>query len=85
MKNGIHKKSISGIYDSYDKGKIPICGMDDMKFTYLLADLARRCGEYEISVKMLSEVMLSRKVGTALKNKARDLYDLLKEESKKNK
>jgi hypothetical protein len=42
--------------------------MDDMKFTYLLADLARRCGEYEISVKMLSEVMLSRKVGTALKN-----------------
>lgn len=76
------KKAYEGFMLAMQKETFPICGMDDSKYTYLCADLARRNKDYTISVKLLSQVLVSRNAGTALKNKARDLYDVLKEESK---
>ncbi len=75
-------KAYEGFMNAMSKEKFPICGMEDVKFTYLCADLARRTKDFTVASKMLSEVMVSRKAGTALKNKARDVYELLKEESK---
>jgi len=77
------KKAYEGFMAAMIREKFPICGMDDMKFTYLCADLARRCKEYTPATKMLSEVLISKKAGTALKNKAREVYDLMKEDMSK--
>lgn len=76
------KKAYEGFMSALSKEKFPICGMDDVKFTYLCADLARRCKDYNSATKLLSEVLVSKKAGTALKNKAREVYELIKEESK---
>lgn len=77
------KKAYEGFMAAMSKEKFPICGMEDMKFTYLCADLARRCKDFTAATKMLSEVLVSKKSGTALKNKAREAYDLMKEDMNK--
>ena len=76
------KKAYEGFMSALSREKFPICGMDDVKFTYLCADLARRCKDFPCATKLLSEVLVSKKAGTALKNKAREVYDMVKEESK---
>ena len=50
------------------------------------ARLSGNTGYYNTAAtKMLSEVLVSKKSGTALKNKARDAYDLMKEDMNKQK
>ena len=63
---------------SRSKEDFPICGMDEATFDYLLADLAFRLGKYEISAKLASSVIVSRTATRKLKEKARDLRDIIK-------
>lgn len=76
------KKAYQGFTAAMNKERFPICGMDDMKYIYLCADLARRCKEFQTSSKLVSEILVSKTAGNALKNKARDLFDLIKEDIK---
>lgn len=81
------KKYIQSAYDgfsmSFSKENPPICGMDENTITYLLADLARRCGDMDNSKKYLSMVLTAKSASSKLKERARDLKDIiLQEESR---
>ena len=62
------------------KEVFPICGMDESTFLYVTADLARRCKDYTTALKLVSEVITSRVAGTKIKDRARELKELLKKE-----
>lgn len=64
----------------------PMCGMDDSVVSYLLAALAVRLGKLDEASKLISRVITSRVAKESLKEKARDLKDIImkKQEANKN-
>lgn len=80
------KKYIStayeGFVDAMKSERFPICGMDESTFVYVTADLARRCKDYEVSAKLVSQLLVSKTTSSKVKERARELKELLKEEVK---
>ena len=57
--------------------------MDEYTYTYVTADLARRCKDYETSAKLLSQIITSRGASAKVKERAREVRDLIKQELKR--
>lgn len=74
------RNAYEGFSDAFMKEQFPLCGMDESTATYLVADLARRSGNYEDANRWLSRVITSRQAGERIKNKARELKDLIRED-----
>lgn len=72
-----------GFTQAYLKEDFPMCGMDEISVTYLVADLARRTGRYDEANRWISKVLTSRNANERIKNKARDIKELLQKESGK--
>lgn len=76
------KSAYEGFSFSYSKEIPPICGMNIDTLTYLLADLARRCGDYENCKRYIAAVFNSRNANSRLKERARELKELLSDQEK---
>lgn len=74
------EKAYEGFKVAFSTEEYPMCGMDDMTVAYLIGDLARQLGKYEEAAKQVSLVITSRKANDRIKEKARDLRDMIKEE-----
>lgn len=70
-------KAYEGFAEAYSKENFPMCGMDEATITYLLADLARRTGKTEDALRYISKVIVSRDANERIKDKARQLKDLM--------
>ncbi len=70
----------SGFESAFTKESFPMCGMDELTVTYLVAELARRIGKYEESSRWISRVLTSRVANERIKNKARDIKELLNQQ-----
>ncbi|MDD7403917.1 MAG: DUF2225 domain-containing protein [Butyribacter sp.] len=75
------KELLTNAYDgfmvAFSRESFPMCGMDEMTVTYLIAELARRIGKYEESSRWISRVLTSREANERIKNKARDIKEKL--------
>ena len=69
-----------GFTQAFMKENFPICGMDELTSSYLVADLARRSGKYEEALRWISKVITAREANERIKNKARELKELIREE-----
>lgn len=76
------KSAYEGFTLSYSKEVPPICGMDINTLTYLLAELARRCGDYENSKRYVATIFNSRNVNSRLKERAKELKEVLLNQEK---
>lgn len=70
-------KAYEGFLGAFSKEMFPMCGMDEHTTTYLVADLARRCGKYDESKRWLSKVLTSRDAKERIKAKAREIKELM--------
>jgi len=70
-------KAYQGFSDAFSKERFPMCGMDEITTTYLVADLARRAGRFNEANRFISKVIISRNTPERIKQKARDLKDLI--------
>lgn len=70
-------KAYNGFGTAVQSEMFPICGMDEMTFNYLYAELARRTGDIDMAKKMVGTVLISKSATSALKEKARVLKELL--------
>lgn len=70
-------KAYQGFADAFSKEHFPMCGMDEITTTYLVADLARRSGKFDEAYRFISKVIISRQTPERIKQKARDLKDLI--------
>lgn len=71
----LYKNACEGFTTAIQTEPFPMCGMDDMTVTYLVAALNTEIGEYDIALRMLGEVITNAAVKNNLKDKARDLKD----------
>lgn len=71
----LYQNACEGFTTAIQTEPFPMCGMDDMTVTYLVAALNTEIGEYDIALRMLGEVITNPAVKNNLKDKARDLKD----------
>lgn len=77
------KNACEGFKAAYSKESFPMCGMDEITMTYLIADLCRRVGLFDESSRWISRVLTSRGANERIKNKARDLKELLEKDKER--
>ena len=74
------KQGLEGLNDAYYAEDFPIYGMDKYSCMYLIGELNRRIGHSENSLVWFSNVITTPNVKQSLKELARDMKDLIKEE-----
>jgi uncharacterized protein (DUF2225 family) len=72
-------KAYIGFEEAFSKENFPMCGMDEITMTLLMAELARKTGKYDESGRWVSKVLTSRDANERIKQKARDIKELLKD------
>lgn len=89
-KSALHEQELEFLSSAYDgfneamsKENYPICGMDENTMFCMLADIGRRVGHYEEAGRLISRVIVSRNAPERIKNKARDIKELIVEELSK--
>ena len=78
--NEFIEKAYLGFKEAFIKETFPMCGMDEVTCTYLVADLARRSGDYDDASHWVSKVLVSRNATERIKEKARDIKGMIREE-----
>lgn len=68
-----------GFLSAFSKETFPMCGMDEITMTYLIADLARRSEKYDEASRWISKVLISREANERIKSKAREIKELIKQ------
>lgn len=76
------ENAYNGFLEAFPKEMFPMCGMDENTVSYLVADLARRIGKYEDASRWVARVLASRNANDRIKEKSRELKDLITEEIK---
>lgn len=74
------KNAFEGFEAAFPKENFPMCGMDESTVTYLVAELARRCGNYDKANRWISQVITSRNTPDRVKEKARAIKELIKQD-----
>lgn len=72
------KMAYEGFLYAFGKEMPPICGMDQWTCSYLVAELARQCGDTDNAKKLLSDLIMSRSASQKIKEKAKQIRDLMK-------
>lgn len=66
-----------GFHEAALKEDYPVCGMDEMTMYCMLADIGRRIGRYDEAGRLISKVIVSRTATDRIKNKAREIKELI--------
>jgi len=78
------QKAYEGFNEAILKEAFPMCRMDESTVSLLIADLARRTHKYEEASRWLSKILVSRNSNERIKEKAREIKDLMRESLSKN-
>ncbi len=73
------KRALDGFVLARQSETPPIAGMDELTLDYLMGAIAVEVGDTDIANKMISNIILSRTASSRLKEKAKDLKDILAE------
>ncbi len=76
------KNALEGFLAARQTETFPMCGMDETTMDYLIAALALECEEYALSLKIITHVIMSREANSRVKDRARDIRDILREKMK---
>ncbi len=71
------KNALEGFMAAVGAEAFPMCGMDEITVDYLIAVLAMECGVYDVSQKFLGKVIMSKNANSRVKDKARDVKEIL--------
>lgn len=79
------KNALEGFIAARQSEGFPMCGMDEITVDYLIAILAMECDQFDLSLKVLSNVITSKDSNTRVKDRAREARDVLREKMKAQK
>lgn len=77
------QNALEGFVSAVQKENTPICGMDALTMDYLIAALAYEVKKDDIAAKKLSEILVSNAANERVKNRARELKQLVLERHRK--
>ncbi len=72
------QNAYEGFSSALSKENCPMCGMDENTVMYLVAELARRCGKYEDSLRLVSKILVSRDANERIKERARGIKEAIR-------
>lgn len=72
-------QALIGFKEAFTREPYPICGMDVYTLMYMIGELARRTGNNDEAIKWLGKVIVTPNINPKLKEKARDMKDLIRE------
>ena len=75
--------ALEGFINARQKESLPICGMDQYTLDYLIGALAYEVKRYDVAAKMVSGILVAPAVSARIKDKARDLTQLILDAHKK--
>ncbi|MCR4588710.1 MAG: DUF2225 domain-containing protein [Lachnospiraceae bacterium] len=75
--------ALEGFKTAIQSEGFPMAGMDDTTVSYLIAALATECHQTDVASKMIAQILTSSSANARIKDKARDLKDILMQELKK--
>lgn len=78
------KKALDGFVLARQKETPPIAGMDELTLEYLMAALGMETQDYDLSMRLLGNIIVSRTASGRLKEKAKDLKDMIAERKNKS-
>lgn len=73
------EKAYDGFTEAFSKESFPMCGMEESTIMILVAELARRIGKFDEAGRWVSEVLISKEANDRIKEKAREIKELIKE------
>jgi len=76
------KAAYDGFISARQKESFPIAGMDEITIDYLLANLATRFKQFDVAQRMIAGILMNRTANNRIKDRARDLKDLVLAEMK---
>lgn len=71
------QNALEGFLSARQVESYPMCGMDEVTVEYIVAVLAMQFEQYEISSRIIAEILSSRVVNSRMKDKAREVKDYL--------
>lgn len=77
------QKALEGLINARQKESLPICGMDQSSLDYMIAAVAYELEKDAIAAKMVSDMLASPGTNSRMKDKARELKQLILERHKK--
>ena len=78
------KNALDGLITARQTESYPICGMDEVTLEYLIAVLAMEFEKYDISSRLIYNILNTPTVNNRIKDKAREVKDeLLQQMGKK--
>lgn len=75
------RSALDGFIDARASEEFPMCGMDEETMDYLISALAVRFGRFDVASRLLAEV-LHKTANPRMKDRARDLKDVIAEKKK---
>ncbi len=75
--------ALGGFINARQKEDFPISGMDENTLDYVISAIAVKIGKYDIARKLLPGILTSRSANDRIKDKARDLKDLIAQNKQK--
>ncbi len=79
------KNALEGFLSARQSEDFPMCGMDAPTVDYLIAVLAMRFEQFDISARLIAGIISSPATNSRMKDKARDLKDMLMAKIKEQK
>lgn len=77
QENEFMKNALEGLVTARQTETYPMCGMDQTTAEYLIAVLAMNDGQYDLSARLISEILTSRTANRRMKDRARDVKEVL--------
>ena len=78
------KNALDGFVTARQTEDYPMCGMDEITVEYLIGVLAMEFEQYDVASKMISSVLVSPNANARMKDRARDVNDMIVAKSKKS-
>lgn len=82
MENEYLQNAMDGFITARQSENFPMCGMDEATVDYLISVLAMRFEKYDIASKLIGNMIVSKSINPRMRDKARDLKEVLKEKMK---
>lgn len=79
------QNAFEGFVNAVQSENFPMCGMDEPTVDYLMAVLAMKFEKYDVASKLIGSILTSPSASSRMKDKTRDLKDMIIEEIKKRK
>ncbi|MBD5106119.1 MAG: DUF2225 domain-containing protein [Lachnospiraceae bacterium] len=78
------RNALEGFLSARQAESFPMCGMDEVTVDYLIAVIAMRFEQFDISSRLISSILVSHTASPRMKDKARDIKEMLVKQIKEN-